>query len=140
MECPSRSVFCEVLRSFSHSEARTLYFLIPRRKTTVVAKTSSVHPGLFFARCCDHFAFRRHYNLFPNTSKEEVAKTWRSFFCEVLRSFSHSEGTTIYFPIPQRKTVVWSLKQSPVFCEVLRSFSSLHFISQYLEGRLYCGR
>ena len=45
------------------------------------------------------------------------------FFCEVLRSFSHSEGTTIYFPKPQRKTVVWSLKQSPVFCEVLRSFS-----------------
>ena len=92
---PSKSLFCEVLRSFLHSEGTTISFPIPRRKNvpwslkhrvstqvcflrgaaiifafrslyslllniskddcTVVAKTSSAHPGLFFARCCDHF-------------------------------------------------------------------------------------
>ena len=124
---PSKSLFCEVLRSFLHSEGTTIYFPIPRRKTVPWSLKHRVSTQVYFLRgAAIIFAFRRHCNLFPNTSKEDctvVAKTWRSFFCEVLRSFSHSEGTTIYFPIPQRKTVLWSLKQSPVFCEVLRSFS-----------------
>ena len=107
-------VFCEVLRSFSYSEAPTLYFPIPRRETVLWSLKHRVSIQVCFLRgAAITFAFRSPYNLFPNTSKEDctvVAKTWRSFFCEVLRSFSHSEGTTIYFPIPRRKTLPWSLK------------------------------
>ena len=68
----------------------------------------------------------------------------KSLFCEVLRSFSYSEGTTIYFPIPRRKTVPWSLKHGGLFfarcCDHFRIPKALQFISQYLEGKLYRGR
>ena len=76
---PSKSLFCEVLRSFSHSEGTTNYFPIPRRKTVPWSLKHGVSIQVCFLRdAAIIFAFRRRYTLFSNTSKGDcivVAKT-----------------------------------------------------------------
>ena len=69
---PSKSLFCEVLRSFSHSEGTTIYFPIPRRKTVPWSLKHGVSIQVCFLRgAAIIFAFRSPYTLFPNTSKED---------------------------------------------------------------------
>ena len=71
----------------------SLYSLFPnasKEDCTVVAKTSSAHPGLFFLRGATIiFAFRSLYSLFPNASKED-------FTVVAKRSSAHHVLANVY--------------------------------------------
>ena len=147
--------FCEVLRSFTHSEAPIVYFPIPLRKTVPWSLKHRVSIQVsFFRGAAIIFAFQSPYILFPIPRRKTVlwslkhrVSTQVCFLRDVAIIFAFRSLYSL-FPNASKEDCTVVAKTSSVHpglffarcCDHFRIPKPLQFVTQYLQGRLYRGR